>query len=96
MLALRPRTLLPAHGPQPDDPQALLSSYIEHRLMREEQVIAALRAGRATVQAIAEYIYDDLDPALLGAARENVRAHLEKLEAEGRAVDEDDRWRLCG
>ena len=52
--------------------------------MRERQVLAALRPGHATVQAIAESIYDGLDPALMPAARENVRAHLEKLKADGR------------
>ena len=45
--------------------------------------VAALRAGRDTVQAIAESIYDGLAPALMPAAQENVRAHLEKLKAEG-------------
>lgn len=28
------------------------------------------------------------------AARENVRAHLEKLQREGRAFEENARWRL--
>ena len=54
--------------------------------MRERQVLAALAAGRDTVPAIAESIYDGLAPALLPAARENVRAHLEKLEQEGARV----------
>jgi Beta-lactamase associated winged helix domain len=62
--------------------------------MRERQVVDALRAGHATVEAIAESIYDGLDPALMAAARENVRAHLEKLRAEGTASVELDRWRL--
>jgi len=96
VLALGPRVLLPAHGAPPADPAALLIGYLEHRRLRERQVIAALAAGRATVQAIAESIYDGLDPALVPAARENVRAHLEKLKAEDRADVHDDRWRLCG
>lgn len=96
VLALRPRRLLPAHGPEPDDPSALLSAYLEHRRMRERQVIAALAADHSTVQAIAESIYDGLDPSLMSAASENVRAHLEKLKAEGRASVEADRWRICG
>jgi glyoxylase-like metal-dependent hydrolase (beta-lactamase superfamily II) len=95
LLGLRPRTLLPAHGARPQDPAALLTGYLEHRRHRERQVIAALAAGRATVPAIAESIYDGLDSSLMAAARENVRAHLEKLKAEGRAIDEADRWRLC-
>ena len=96
LLALEPRALLPAHGPQPKDPAALLTGYLEHRRLREQQVIAALDAGRSTVLTIAESIYDGLDPSLMAAARENVRAHLEKLKTEGRATDEADRWRLCG
>ncbi len=96
LLALRPQRILPAHGPEPHDPTALLSSYLDHRRMRERQVIAALEAECSTVQAIAESIYDGLDPALMAAARENVRAHLEKLKAEGRASVDADRWRICG
>jgi len=92
--ALAPRVLLPAHGPEVHDPDALLAAYVAHRLMRERQVVAALGAGCATVQAIAETIYHGLDPALMPAARENVRAHLEQLKAEGRAVHDADRWRL--
>jgi hypothetical protein len=44
------------------------------------------------VQAIAESIYDGLSPALMAAALENVRAHLEKLKRERRAADEQGRW----
>src|SRR5437899_2808538 len=87
---------LAAHGPRVDDPAALLSGYLEHRRMRERQVIEALQAGHATVQAIAESIYDGLDPALMAAACENVRAHLEKLRAEGRASAEAGRWTRAG
>jgi glyoxylase-like metal-dependent hydrolase (beta-lactamase superfamily II) len=94
LLALDLARLLPAHGPQIDDPRALLTGYVAHRLMREAQVLAALRAGHANVQAIAESIYDGLDPALLPAAQENVRAHLEKLKAEGIVMDDADRWEL--
>lgn len=94
LLALEPARLLPAHGPAIDDPRAVLTGYLEHRRQRERQVLAALAAGRGTVQAIAESIYDGLAPALMPAAQENVRAHLEKLKRDGRAADEDGRWRL--
>jgi glyoxylase-like metal-dependent hydrolase (beta-lactamase superfamily II) len=92
VLALGPRRLLPAHGPEIADPAALLNQYLDHRRMRERQVLEALARGRDTVQSIAECIYDGLDPALLPAAHENVRAHLEKLRAEGLALEESDRW----
>jgi glyoxylase-like metal-dependent hydrolase (beta-lactamase superfamily II) len=94
LLAMEAAMLLPAHGPAVDDPASLLTSYLEHRRLRERQVIASLEAGRTTVQAITESIYDGLEPALMGAARENVLAHLEKLKAEGRAAEDDGRWTL--
>jgi len=90
--ALYPRRLLPAHGEPIDDPDRALARHIEHRLAREAQVAAALAAGLDTIPAIAESIYDGLDPALLPAAHETVRAHLEKLGREGRAVTDGDRW----
>src|SRR5262249_29767145 len=68
LLALAPVHLHPAHGPEVSDPVALLSTYIAHRRMREEQVIAALAAGRDGVPGIVESIYDGLSPALVPAA----------------------------
>jgi glyoxylase-like metal-dependent hydrolase (beta-lactamase superfamily II) len=94
LLSLAPRRLLPAHGPAIDDPHTILTGYLEHRRQRERQVVEALRAGHASVQAIAESIYDGLAPALMPAAQENVRAHLEKLKTEGRAADDNGRWTL--
>jgi glyoxylase-like metal-dependent hydrolase (beta-lactamase superfamily II) len=91
--ALTPARLLPAHGPTIDDPRAVLAGYLAHRLERERQVMAALAAGHSTVQAIAESIYHGLAPALMPAAQENVRAHLEKLKIEGRASFAGDQWR---
>jgi glyoxylase-like metal-dependent hydrolase (beta-lactamase superfamily II) len=92
MLALEPERILPAHGPAIDDPAAVLRAHLEHRHLRERQVMAALGAGRDTVQTIAESIYDGLDARLMPAARENVRAHLEKLKAEGAVFEHDGRW----
>lgn len=92
LLALEPHRFFPAHGPVIDDPRAILTQYLAHRRFREQQVLNALRAGQQTVEAIAESIYDGLAPALMPAARENVRAHLEKLRADGAATHADDRW----
>ncbi len=90
--ALEPMRLLPAHGPIIEDPGDVLTQYLEHRQMRERQVLNALASGRDTVPAIAESIYHGLNPALLPAARENVRAHLEKLREEGTAFEQNGRW----
>jgi glyoxylase-like metal-dependent hydrolase (beta-lactamase superfamily II) len=94
LIRLRPTTLLPAHGPVIDDPIAVLTWSIEHRRMREQQIVQALHEGRTTIAAITESVYDGLDPAFLAAATENVRAHLEKLKAERRAFCEHEHWRI--
>ena len=96
LLVLSPRIFYPAHGPVVEKPVELLDAYLAHRRMRERHVIAALRSGHATVQDIADSIYHGVDAALMPAARENVRAHLEKLKREGRAAASDDGsvWRL--
>jgi glyoxylase-like metal-dependent hydrolase (beta-lactamase superfamily II) len=92
VLALRAKRLLPAHGAAVTEPSAVLQGHLDHRLMRERQVIEAVTAGLATVQAIADSIYYGLEPALMAAARENVRAHLEKLKTDGRVVEKDAKW----
>jgi len=92
--ALDARRLLPAHGPEIDEPSTVLTGYLEHRRMRERQVLDALKGGRDTVEAIADFIYDGLDARLMPAARENVIAHLGKLAEEVRAADDSGRWHL--
>jgi glyoxylase-like metal-dependent hydrolase (beta-lactamase superfamily II) len=92
ILLLDARRLLPAHGPEIERPAVVLKQYIDHRNARERQVKEALAAGYDTVQTISESIYDGLAPALMPAARENVRAHLEKLKAEGAAFERDGCW----
>jgi glyoxylase-like metal-dependent hydrolase (beta-lactamase superfamily II) len=89
---LCPVRLLPAHGPTIEGPDAVLKKCIEHRLLRERQVIAALADGFDTVSAIADSIYHGLAPALLPAARDTVHAHLEKLKREHRISTDRDRW----
>ena len=94
VLSLNPLRLLPAHGPEIREPERTIKRYLSHRQMREEQVIRSLGAGRRTVRAIVDSIYDDLAPALVPAAEENVRAHLEKLRLDGSAVEHRDGWNL--
>ena len=92
MLQLNPARALPAHGPAIDDPVALIHKYVEHRAQREEQVLAALGAGGTTIDAITARIYPSLVEALVPMAKESVLAHLHKLESDGRARRDADRW----
>jgi glyoxylase-like metal-dependent hydrolase (beta-lactamase superfamily II) len=94
ILALNPARLLPAHGPVIDDPAPVLRGYIDHRLEREEQVIAALRAGDRTPEAIVARVYRGLKDSLVPLAQESVMAHLLKLQQEGRVRMHQDAWNM--
>ena len=93
LIALRPRALLP--GARPGDRRSArgaVAAMSSTGACGSGRSSRALRHGHSTVPAIAESIYDGLDPALMPAASENVRAHLEKLKADGLAVDDGERW----
>jgi glyoxylase-like metal-dependent hydrolase (beta-lactamase superfamily II) len=92
--AMRPRRLLPGHGPAIDDPDAVLDEYIRHRAEREEQIVEALQAEGKTPEEIVRRVYTGLDPALVSAAVESVTAHLIKLRNEGRVRERDGVWSL--
>lgn len=81
---VRPRRLLPGHGPIIDDPEALIDSYVAHRAARERQILAAIADGFTTPEAIVPRVYGAMSPQLAPAAADSVRAHLIKLEREGR------------
>jgi glyoxylase-like metal-dependent hydrolase (beta-lactamase superfamily II) len=86
--------ILPGHGPLIGKPEAKIKEYIEHRRLRERQVIDALRKGRNTIGDITEMIYVDVSPALQRVAEFSVQAHLEKLIKEGRIKTEGGRYLL--
>lgn len=88
------RRLLPGHWDPVEDGPAKIAEYIDHRLMREREVLAALHLGADTIEALVARIYPDLDPRLIGAAGGSVRAHLLKLAREGRVVQHGERWYL--
>ena len=81
-------------APVIEDPMALIHYYLDHRRQREEQVLAALADGLATVEAITDRIYTNLAQALLPMARESVLAHLVKLEGESKARGAEALWVL--
>jgi glyoxylase-like metal-dependent hydrolase (beta-lactamase superfamily II) len=94
ILALEPRLLLPAHGPEIEDPAAILGEYLAHRRLRERQILDLLAPGPATAESLVNQMYRGLRPELREAALGSVLAHLIKLRDEGRAVEEGTQWRL--
>jgi glyoxylase-like metal-dependent hydrolase (beta-lactamase superfamily II) len=80
--------MAPGHGPWITDPAAKLAEYVEHRLMRERRLLAALDSGERSRAALLAAVWDDVPPELLPMAAMAMEAHLEKLENEGRLPGE--------
>ena len=77
--------ICPGHGPLVQDARARLQMYIDHRQMREEQILTTLQsAGPLSSWEIMRRIYTDVDKRLRSAADGNVRTHLKQLQDEGR------------
>lgn len=75
--------LAPGHGPWITEPAARIAEYIEHRRSRERRLVAALDSGERSRAALLAAVWDDVPEPLLPAAAIAMRAHLEKLAAEG-------------
>jgi glyoxylase-like metal-dependent hydrolase (beta-lactamase superfamily II) len=82
---LGPAVILPAHGGAITDAQERLQHTIDHRLWREERVVAALAGGGATVAELVPRVYSDVPASVHPLAERSLMAHLSKLEGEGRA-----------
>jgi glyoxylase-like metal-dependent hydrolase (beta-lactamase superfamily II) len=82
--ALDALTLIPGHGPPHRGVARLFDALIEHRRLRESQILRALASGPLTEAALVKQVYADTpgaDPAL---AAKTLAGHLEKLVDEGR------------
>ena len=77
--------ICPGHGPIVHDARDRLQMYIDHRRMREEQILQTLQAqGPLSSWDIMRTLYTDIDKRLRRSADGNVRAHLTELAQAGR------------
>ncbi|MSO40679.1 MAG: MBL fold metallo-hydrolase [Solirubrobacterales bacterium] len=76
--------ILPGHGPRIEDPAAKIDEYVQHRLMRENRLLAALERGERSRALLVAEVWDDVPEQLRPAAEVAMLAHLEKLEDEAR------------
>jgi glyoxylase-like metal-dependent hydrolase (beta-lactamase superfamily II) len=90
------RLLLPAHGSPSARPAFLLDEALAHRAKREAQLVEALRAGPSSVAELAPTIYRGLPSGLMRLGELQLLAGLQKLEREGRARPDGERWHLTG
>jgi glyoxylase-like metal-dependent hydrolase (beta-lactamase superfamily II) len=77
-------TLWPTHGPPITSPRPFITELIAHRLDREAQLIAQLRAGQTRIPAMVAIMYADVNPALHPAACYSVLAQMIRLIRNGR------------
>jgi glyoxylase-like metal-dependent hydrolase (beta-lactamase superfamily II) len=89
------RVYYPAHGPAVEDPHAHVRRLIEHRRMRERQIMDRLDLGEGRIPAMVAEMYADIDPRLFPAAGRSVLAHLVDLERRGLVRPEGDGWTLA-
>jgi glyoxylase-like metal-dependent hydrolase (beta-lactamase superfamily II)/8-oxo-dGTP pyrophosphatase MutT (NUDIX family) len=87
--------LAPGHGFLMEQPRRAFEWIVRHRLQREAKVLDALHAvGPADADQLLARVYDDVTPKLHAIAMRSLLAHLYKLRGEGRAVEENGRWRV--
>ena len=84
LAALRPRRLLPGHGPPLEDAGPRLAAHRAHRLERVAQVRDALAGGARTPEQLRTAVYGDLPTSHQQAADLTLRAYLAYLEAPAR------------
>jgi glyoxylase-like metal-dependent hydrolase (beta-lactamase superfamily II) len=96
LIALQPAILFPGHWDPVEDPMAKLEEYRAHRLERERQILEALELGPAGAAELTGRVYaaEVSGEELLRAAEMTLRAHLDKLVAEGRVVEKGERYSL--
>lgn len=73
----------PGHGPAMDDAGDVIAEYIDHRKMRERQLVDAVEAGARTVGDLVDIVYGDVPVEVIPAAMHQVRVQLSKLIGDG-------------
>lgn len=84
--------LFGGHGPAIATPYRKIDEYIQHRLEREENILAAVRAGATTPKEIVARVYTDVSPKAHAMAERAVLAHLEKLREERAVYHDNGNW----
>ncbi|MFT5650049.1 MAG: glyoxylase-like metal-dependent hydrolase (beta-lactamase superfamily II) [Yoonia sp.] len=77
------RIFYPGHGAPVTDPAERVAWLLAHRRGREAQILNALTPAGRTTDQITGLVYADVNPALMGAAKRNVFAHLVDLSQRG-------------
>jgi glyoxylase-like metal-dependent hydrolase (beta-lactamase superfamily II) len=85
----------PTHGEAIEQPKAHVQRLIDHRRMRERQILDQLGAGEGRIAAMVGALYTETDPGLHPAAARSVLAHLIDLQSRGRVRFDGNAWSLA-
>lgn len=89
LLSLPMQGLAPGHGELIDTPVEEVQHIIAHRMGREAKIAETLRAeAKGSLESLTPLVYGDVDPKLHIIASLSLWAHLRKLQAEQRVLDE--------
>lgn len=77
-------TIYPGHGPVIRNGNERVAQYIAHREQREEEIYQEIVAGRDTIEAITDRLYQDVLPRIRPQAAGTVLAHVIHLVERGR------------
>lgn len=80
------RTIYGGHGERVDNAQAKIAEYLEHRRMREREILAALTYAELTIPQLVLHVYGTARPELRPAMARQMLAHLIAFEDDGRVA----------
>jgi glyoxylase-like metal-dependent hydrolase (beta-lactamase superfamily II) len=80
----RLRSIAPGHGHLIEQPIAKIDEYLDHRRLRESQVLDCVQSGTSSVKKIVATLYPDLIDELIPMAEATVWAHLLRLKSLGK------------
>jgi hypothetical protein len=69
-------------------PKPFLGAFLQHRLEREAQILAAVRAGNSQIEVMVKELYADVREELHKPAARSVLSHLIKLIDDGQVTIE--------
>ncbi len=96
MQKIRLHRIAPGHGYIIEEPKPALQALIDHRLAREVEVLDAVGSlDPATVDAIADLVYDSPTGELRTLGVGTVEAHLAKLKTDGKVKAKAGIYRLA-
>ncbi|MBI3072711.1 MAG: MBL fold metallo-hydrolase [Deltaproteobacteria bacterium] len=85
--------IFPAHGPIITNPRGHIDQVIRHRELREAQILAAIGDGAWSLDDLTSAVYTDVPATMHRFAKVSLKAHLMKLERDGRATHDGEVWR---